>query len=261
MNAPLTPPAASLENLAQIQACEERIINAWPAPSTLVLGDWVLRFANGYSGRANSAAPQRAGAELDAAMLDLIEQLYTQAGLPPCLRLTPLAAAGGREQIAARGYAVRDTSIGMIAPLASIGEHVDASLRISPAATPEWIAGVCAHQTGAKRNAAHLAAIVGGIRLPAAFATLEQDGRPEAFAMSVSDRGMAEIGSVVVSAHQRGKGLGRRLMQGLMAWAAMQGCHSAFLQVESGNSAAVSLYASLGFEALYTYETWAKDQI
>ncbi|RYE31750.1 MAG: GNAT family N-acetyltransferase, partial [Hyphomicrobiales bacterium] len=63
------------DNSALVLGCERRIINAWPALSTLIVGDWVLRFANGYSGRANSATPLSYGAALDAAMLDLIEEL------------------------------------------------------------------------------------------------------------------------------------------------------------------------------------------
>ncbi len=50
-----------------VAACERRIVNAWPAPTTLIIGDWVVRMANGYSGRANSASPLSAGADLSDA--------------------------------------------------------------------------------------------------------------------------------------------------------------------------------------------------
>ena len=71
------------DNSELVLGCERRIINAWPALSTLIVGDWVLRFANGYSGRGNSATPLSYGAELDATMLDLIEELYRADGLVP----------------------------------------------------------------------------------------------------------------------------------------------------------------------------------
>jgi len=45
----------------------------------------VLRFANGYSGRANSATPLAYGAELDGSALDMLEELYRADGLPPAL--------------------------------------------------------------------------------------------------------------------------------------------------------------------------------
>jgi N-acetylglutamate synthase len=37
------------------RAAEERLINCWPAVTTLHMEGWAVRFANGYSGRANIA--------------------------------------------------------------------------------------------------------------------------------------------------------------------------------------------------------------
>lgn len=239
--------------------CERRIVNAWPALSTLLVGDWVVRFASGYSGRANSATPLAYGAELDAAMLDLIEELYRADGLPPCIRLTPLVAEATREAVLARGYKVKDKSFGMIAPLADVPVSEEAELQIETRPEAEWIAGVAARQTGAKTHAGNLAAIVEKIRLPAAFATWLVEGEPVAFGLGVAERGMAEIGLICVDPGHRGKGLGRRIVSGLMGWAGATGCHSAYLQVEQGNEVAIGLYRSLGFRQLYAYETRVLD--
>ncbi|MFN3672013.1 MAG: GNAT family N-acetyltransferase [Bosea sp. (in: a-proteobacteria)] len=235
--------------------CERRIVNAWPSPSTLLIGDWVVRFANGYSGRANAASPLTIGAELDAATLALIEELYRGDGLPPCIRLTPLVGEATRAAILARGYRVRDASFGMIAPLDTVEPVVAADIEYTPLATEEWIAGVAARQSGAKANAAHLAAIVEKVRMPSAFAALMIAGEPVAYGMSVAERGMAEIGSIVVDPAHRGQGLGRRIVAGLMSWARAKDCHSAYLQVDQRNAVAVGLYKSMGYRELYAYET------
>lgn len=235
--------------------CERRIINAWPALATLVVGDWVLRFANGYSGRANSATPLAYGAELDGAALDMLEELYRADGLPPAIRLTPLVAEATREAVLARGYTVRDRSFGMIAPLAGLPVSAEAEFQIEARPEAEWIAGVAALQSGAKTHAGNLAAIVEKIRMPAAFASWLVEGEPVAFGMAVAERGMAEIGLICVDPTHRGKGLGRRIVAGLMGWAGATGCHSAYLQVEQGNAVALGLYRSLGFRQLYAYET------
>jgi ribosomal protein S18 acetylase RimI-like enzyme len=246
-------------DLALIAACEERIVNAWPAPSTLMVEGWVVRFANGYSGRANSASPLKPGATLSGDALALIEQLYVEAGLPPCIRLTPLTANGLARRLAARGYRLRDRAIGMVATLGD-GLSLPPGPHIEPFATPRWIEAVSALQVAGKRDPDKLAAIVGGIRMPAAFATVEMGGAPIALGMSVAERGMAEIGSIIVAETRRGSGHGRALVQGLMAWARSLGCHSAYLQVESGNVPAIRLYASLGFRPVYAYETWIRDR-
>jgi GNAT superfamily N-acetyltransferase len=247
------------EDGALVLGCERRIINAWPALSTLVVGDWVLRFANGYSGRANSATPLSFGAELDATMLDLIEELYRADGLTPAIRLTPLVADATRAAVLERGYRVKDKSFGQIAPLAGFAASEEPELQIEARPSLEWTAGVAALQSGNKTHVGHLAAIVEKIRLPAGFATWLVEGEAVAFGMSVAERGMAEIGLICVHPDHRGHGFGRRIVRGLMGWAAAMGCGHAYLQVEQGNAVANNLYGSLGFRQLYAYETRILD--
>jgi len=243
------------DDLRLVLACEQRIVNAWPAPATLLIGDWIVRFANGYSGRANSASPVAQGAELDETMLALIEELYRADGLEPCIRLTPLVAEATRQAVIARGYRVRDASFGMIMPLDGFEIAPDAELQIEARPSLEWISGVAARQSGLKTHVGNLAAIVGKVRLPADFATMLIAGEPVAYGMSVAERGMAEIGSIVVDSGHRGLGLGRRLVGGLMGWARAMDCASAYLQVDQTNAVAIRLYDRLGFRKLYGYET------
>jgi len=244
---------------ALVSACETRIVNAWPAPTTLVVDQWVVRFANGYSGRANSASSLREGGDMDETTLAFVEGLYRQAGLPPRIRFTPLVAESARRRFAERGYRIETASFGMVAEL-DPGLHQSIPDMVTTAqAEDAWIDGVCAHQTGAKRNREHLAAIVSGVRVPAAFATLLHEGLPAAYAMSVAERGMAEIGAVIVDEALRGKGLGKQMMLGLMGWAAEQGCSQAYLQVDQSNGLAFEMYKRLGFRTVYAYETRILD--
>lgn len=247
------------DDSAIVLGCERRIINAWPAVSTLVVGDWVLRFANGYSGRANSATPLNYGAELDEEMLDLIAELYRADGLAPSIRLTPLVAEATRAAVIERGYRVKDKSFGQIAPLAGLPVSEEPELQIEARPSQEWIAGVAALQGGIKSHVGNLAAIVERVRLPVACATWLVEGEAVAYGMSVAERGLAEIGLICVHPDHRGHGYGRRIVQGLMGWAGAMGCRDAYLQVEQGNAIAINLYASLGFRQLYAYETRILD--
>lgn len=247
------------EDSERVLGCERRIVNAWPAVATLVVGDWVLRFANGYSGRANAATPLSYGAELDAEMLDMVEELYRADGLVPSIRLTPLVTEATRAAVLDRGYRIKDKSFGMIAPLAEVPVVEDAELEIETRPSPEWVAGCAALQTGVKTHTGNLMAILERIRLPAAFATWAVEGEPVAFGMSVAERGMAEIGLICVSPDHRGQGYGRSIVRGLMGWAGAMGCRDAYLQVEQGNAVALNLYGSLGFRQLYAYETRILD--
>lgn len=246
-------------DLALVLECERRIVNAWPAPATLLIGDWVLRFASGYSGRANAATPLKPGAELDAASFSLIEELYRADGLLPCIRLTPLTGKATREATLERGYRLKDASFGMIAELS--GEQADPApeLQIEARPSADWLAGVASRQSGNKTHIGNLAAIVGKVRLPAAFATWIVAGEPVAFGMSVAERGMAEIGTIVVDEAHRGRGLGKAIVGGLMGWARAMECRQAYLQVDKTNATAIALYEKLGFRVLYEYETRVLD--
>jgi len=245
-----------------IRACEARIVNAWPAVDTLIMGDWVVRLAGGYSGRANSATPLWPGAAMDETLLDAIVALYGCAGLPACVRITPLADPSVATLLAARGFVLRDQSLGMIASFGKPGgcrlaTEPDASVSFDDHATDSWVRGVSALQGGDKHNADdRLMAIVGRIRVAAHFATLTgADGMPVGFGLCVVERGMAELGSIIVAPGMRGRGYGRALVAALMQRATEAGARRVFLQVEAGNTPAIGLYASFGFDELYRYRT------
>jgi N-acetylglutamate synthase len=239
---------------------EERLIHVWPAVSVQMMEGWVVRLAHGYSGRANSASALVRGAKLsDAARADM-ERLYTNAGLTPQVRLTPIADSSMQAVLMANGYRLKDKAQSMVAALSSRRCILsDVRVALSGSASTEWLAGVCRSQPTPKRSTAHLLDIVGRIRVPAAFATLQQDGRPVAFGLGALDRGFAEIGCVAVDEALRDQGLGGAIMTRLMAWAAALGAHSAFLQVDVTNSNAIALYEKLGFATAYTYKTMIRN--
>ncbi|KAF0227962.1 MAG: GCN5-like [Beijerinckiaceae bacterium] len=242
--------------LVDVQACEERLMNAWPSHQTLVVGDWLCRFARGYSGRANSACVVRPGATLNDVEIRHVEALYSEAGLRPSFRLSPLVGTAIRTDLDVRGYRPEDASVGMIAP--AIAGTIPDALHLEAAPTAAWIEGACRWQTGAKRDTAALRGIVENIRVPTRYATLHHDGQPAAYALISLDRGMAEFGSVMVDPDRRGQGLGRVLVSGIIAWAKSAGAERIFLQAAIENEIARGLYASLGFVDLYTAAYWRK---
>lgn len=237
-----------------VLACEERIVNAWPSVETLIAEGCVLRFAHGYSGRANSLSALRPETRLTPDFMDWCEAQYRQVGLPPRVRVTPLLPEM-KAMLEARGYQHESGAIGMIVPVSMRGQP-DPDLVIAPAATTQWVRGISVRQTGSKKDAdVGLHAIVSRIRLPAAFATLMLEGREIGFGLCVVERGMAEIGAIIIDENVRGRGMAKRLVSGLMGWAALAGATQAYLQVEPGNAHAVRLYQGLGFTEVYRYST------
>ena len=57
----------------------------WQAPQTEPLGDWLLRAADGFTGRANSALPVGDPGMPVPAAVTLVEDWYRSRALPPMI--------------------------------------------------------------------------------------------------------------------------------------------------------------------------------
>jgi ribosomal protein S18 acetylase RimI-like enzyme len=227
-------------------------VNAWPSFETQLVGGWLLRFAAGYSKRANSATPIEPAARLDAQLADHIIGQFERRRIRPVFRLTGLEDAGVDALLAARGLASIEPSLCLVAPIGPAA-RLDPQVRIEASASRPWIEQAAASSGGEKANAVTLGAIVSRIANQAAFATLAEDGEDLAWGLAVAERGFVGLYDIVVAPRARGRGLGRRLCQTLMGWGAEQGARTAYLQVRADNAIANALYRTLGFEQAYSY--------
>lgn len=233
-------------------ALERRLVNAWPAFEVELCEGWLLRFADGYSKRANAATPIVPGARLDADLIEAICASYAARGLPVCFRLTGVEEPGTEELLTACGFVPYDPSLGLVAQIEEV-HSLDPSIVLASTATAPWVIAAAGAYGGEKSNHDMLARILTRIRQPAAFATLSLDGEDAAWGFAVVERGFVGIYDIVVAPDLRGLGLGRRLVSGLMSWGRSSGAHTAYLQMREENAVAYSLYRSLGYTLAYRY--------
>jgi N-acetylglutamate synthase len=231
---------------------EERLVNAWPSFEVQTCEGWLLRFAGGYSKRANSATPLVPGARLEDALVDHIAAQFLRETIRPTFRLTGLEAPGTEELLAARGFAAIEPSLAMVRAIPDEAEP-DPHVLLEPTVTSAWVRETAASYGGPKANDARLNDIVSRIRQPAAFAALDLDGEHVAWGLGVAERGFVGLYDIVVAPDLRGIGLGRRVVMSLMAWGRAQGATRAYLQVREDNAVACSLYEGLGFDLAYRY--------
>jgi ribosomal protein S18 acetylase RimI-like enzyme len=232
----------------------ERIASAaWPAPVVERLGEWTLRAADGWTGRANSALPLGdPGMGRDAA-IGAVVRWYTAKGLPARINVPLPVCATLDAALTARDWARSPATLVLTAPVAAIvaaaPERGDLPpVRLDPEPDEAWLAVVAARKGDLPPAARHVLTAARPVRC----ASVERDlavGRG-----AVVD-GFLHLSLLEVAEPARRRGLARHVTRALAGWAATEGAGTAFLQVEAGNTAARELYGSLGFTVHHEYVT------
>ncbi|MBN1887451.1 MAG: GNAT family N-acetyltransferase [Thermoflexales bacterium] len=232
---------------------EELTLNAWPALQTVLYDGWILRFANGYTRRANSVNPLLFSTLDVEEKIASCEQLYRRRGLNVVFKMTPSNCPENLDDILARRGYQQDalTSLQTLALGDLDGSAGACTLTETPSA--DWLDASCRLSETDGQRAATLRQILGNLVPRAGFASLCHDGRVIACGLSVVQDGFVGLFDIVTDAGFRNRGFGQQLVHELLAWAKAQGAHTAYLQVMLNNPPALRLYAKLGFQEIYQY--------
>lgn len=237
---------------------EEIASRGWKGLESGWLGHWLLRASEGFTGRANSVLPLGdPGLPLPDA-LDRVAQWYAQRGLPARFQVPLPAQANLDRALAELGWPTRDRTQVLTAPvqavLAAVPDRVDLPpLVVEAAPSPQWL-GLYRYRGGplpaiAPRQLAQADRPV--------FVSIRDGDQPIAVARGALAAGWIGITAVEVAESARRRGLGSHIVRELCAWAAAaepEPVHSVYLQVHSGNEAALALYRRLGFTHHHDYQ-------
>jgi len=237
---------------------EEASINAWPAMSQLLFDGWLIRFAQGFTKRANSVTPLYPGLQDNGsedcgdlpAKVRFCENLYARERLKTIFRITSITDQSPLDRhLAQRGYSQQDLTDVLCADLPPVDDT--GRLQLLPLQT--WL-GVYASLTGlpAEAQAPH-GTILRAIPLPSCYAIIGDPAQPLACGLAVLENDLLGLFDVVTHPAARRAGHGRDLVTGLLAWGRRQGARRAYLQMVADNRPAADLYAKLGFRPLYRY--------
>ncbi|MFD2767387.1 GNAT family N-acetyltransferase [Micromonospora eburnea] len=248
-------PPARRPTAAAVVALELAADEAWPAPVRSRLGGWLLRAAEGWTGRANSALPVGDPDRPLPDALDAVERWYADHGQPALVNTPlPLAAPVGAE-LDARGWDTRPPVLVQTAPLAALPPaRVDLPpVELADSPSDAWLAVAAARKGSLPDVARHVLTAVDRVR----FAHVYADGRLLAAGRGTVTGGGRWLGltSIEVLPEARRQGLAGRVIRALVDWGVAEGATQAFLQVEQRNTPAVNLYRGLGFTTHHTYLT------
>jgi N-acetylglutamate synthase len=240
-------------NIVTIRQIEEAGLNAWPAHQQMLYDGWLLRFANGYTKRANSVMPVYSSEKDIDNKIDSSEDVYRQMGLPPVFRLTPLAGGSLDQVLAGRGYRKIDPTRVMTLDLVDWHFPVQPDVPLRELPLDQWM-GVFSEISGSlvEKQPAH-AEILRNILNPHITVALEISGKWVACGLGVLERDWFGLFDIVTHPEYRQQGFGTQLIAGMLKWATEQGALRSYLQVMENNMPALKLYAKLGYVDSYGY--------
>ena len=239
-----------------VLALEEVAALGWPATETRWLGRWLLRAAEGWTGRGNSVLPLGdPGLPLDEALAE-VTAWYGARGLPGRFTIPTPARELLDGALAQRGW----TSYN---PTAVLTGDVEMLLRRLPALPTSGVVTIAAepdedwlslyHYRGGTSLPPVARRVLAGAREPAFAVLRDAAGRPLAIARGSVDEGWVGVTAVEVDADHRRQGLGTAVMRVVLDWAAERGAVSTYLQVAEDNTGALALYDTLGYTRHHGY--------
>jgi N-acetylglutamate synthase len=240
----------------RVEALERAAARHWQAPDTEPLGEWSLRAAAGFTGRANSALPlgDPGGPLPDA--VTAVEAWYRARDLRPMIVLPDGAGpAHLKNLLTERAWFPRPgPAFVMLADTESLpASQSETEFTAEP---DDAFLGLYRYR------GQDLPPIARTLLMSApwqAFGSIRRDGQAAAVgrvSVARDENGtlLGMLTAVEVNAADQRQGLGTAITAGLAAAAAAQGAQRILLQVETGNDPARALYLRCGFQDSHRYQ-------
>jgi ribosomal protein S18 acetylase RimI-like enzyme len=242
----------------EVRALEAAAALGWQALETERIGGWLLRYAGGFTRRANSCLPlSDPGVPLVVAVAE-VERWYAGRSTNPSFQVIVPLGRALEEHLDALGWpAATEEVVVMTAAAPPVAAATRSDLPdVAVAAEPDdaWVAAY--HYRGETlpphaRRVLTNADTVG-------FAAVDDGGRRVAIARgAVTDapdgRRWLGVTAVEVAPDARRRGLGTHVVAGTARWARRHGATDVYLQVAADNAAALATYERLGFTEHHRY--------
>ena len=240
---------------------EELTLNAWPSLETVLYDGWVLRFADGYTRRANSVNPLYPSSTPLEEKVAYCEAVYARRGLDTVFKLTDASEPPELDAfLEERGYgrdAETSVQVARIDRLAQQSESQTteanaARVTVTDGPPGGWLDALCRWGMPAHHVSTH-AAILCAVVPATGFASLRLDGQIAAVGLAVLEREYVGLFDIATDPALRGRGLGTRVVSDLLRWGHERGARTGHLAVMCDNAAALRLYARFDLREVYRY--------
>jgi ribosomal protein S18 acetylase RimI-like enzyme len=238
---------------------DELMANAWPPAIREYRGDWLVRWADGFTRRANSALPVGQADQVPTLVSDC-EQFYRDHRATPVFQVSTASAPPGLvDHLVARRY--RGTARTLVAQ--ALVQDVIANTRSSGNAEVEqdhvpdaWFDGYWEVEASRGRSGADAKMCRDTLlqpTLPRAYATVRALGEVAGVGQIVVERGWAGVQCMATRTGHRRRGAAIAVLHCLAVEAAARGAERMYLAVMADNLAAQRLYQRATFRPAHEY--------
>ncbi|MBI9049202.1 MAG: GNAT family N-acetyltransferase [Anaerolineaceae bacterium] len=237
-----------------ITAIEECSLNAWPALQTRFYDGWVLRFADGYTRRANSVNALFPSSLDLSEKITACEEIYRKRNLPVVYKMTPAVQPGDLDgQLAARGYEINALTSVQTLSLIENDFHQSPQVTLEDNLSEGWLNDFCRLSSVSESQRKTLQNILQNILPHHSFVSLKTDGKCVACGMGVLENKTIGLYEIVTDEAFRGRGYGQKIVKSILAWGKNNGAQTSYLQVMCNNPPALRLYQKIGYKEQYQY--------
>ena len=247
---------------ALLARIEDAGLNASAPPQQRWLDGWLLRFSPGKAKRARCVNAVASGRRPLQWKLARCAELFDAAGLPLIVRITPFTLPGDLDSHLATHNLHRfdDTRVMVLTALDSLEEpKVEAQPEVREIAAEPFAQRVGAMRGSSLAERQAHAQRLANAPVPFTAFELHDNGEVLACGQFALEGDLVGLYDIFTAPHARGRGLARRLCQHLLVTARRRGASIAYLQVDSGNVVARSVYSRMGFTDGYSYHYRAHD--
>lgn len=234
-----------------ITTLEELQLNNWQPLQTMVYDGWILRFADGYSKRANSIQPLYPSTyDLDKKIAEC-ERMYASKQLRTAFKMTPSVFPKNLDKaLEQKGYMIEDRASVQTLDLTELKQPPFLDVTIDET-IHENFDDYCRVSGIADSQKATLKRMFSNIRTKKALLSLSINDAAVAYGVGVIDREYLGLWGIVTDRKHRNQGLGEQLLLNLLQWGKKNGAKSSFLVVIANNKPALKLYNKIGFKEKY----------
>lgn len=215
---------------------------------------WILRFADGYTKRANSINP------LYVSSLDLEEKIYfcesvyQKKSLPVVFKMTSSVHPDDLdERLHGKGYQVDSPTSVQTINLDTVNRQRRFDTEFQEDLSDAWLENYCRMNAVSKAYTSTLQKILTNIVPSHCFMFVKANNRIVSCGLGVLQSGYIGLFDIVTDKEFRKRGYGQQIVNSILEWGKQNAAHTGYLQVMLNNVPALHLYSKIGFVERYQY--------